>query len=81
MLFHEIQLLDPACSSVQLSTGQPEPNLINGSKTGMQMQIDLSVHRLANLLSLLERSPCVVQISAGEANTYQHGVSPVEIKE
>jgi hypothetical protein len=63
-MLHEIQLLGPVGSPVQFATGQPEPNLIDCGKVGMQTQVDLLVHRLTNLLSLLEERACGVYIFA-----------------
>jgi hypothetical protein len=64
MLFDEIQLLSPACGPVQFAASQPKPDLIDCSKAGMQTQVDLLVHRLTNLLRLLEERACSVYISA-----------------
>jgi len=38
MEFYHLSLLSPTYRSIQVSTGQPEPNLIDRGKEGMEIE-------------------------------------------
>jgi hypothetical protein len=80
-LLSYIQFLGPTCGLLQFSTGQPEPNLIDGGKQGIDVDTPRLVHAHAKSFKLLESLSCGLQISAREVETYQYRIPKVQMSE